>query len=137
MNFWAFFVFTTNFLKGFKHYRLHKMTLRILSTWNYVNRLPHFSLIFHLHLWKLFLIFFSFTHFKFFCCFFNVYQLFLLFYYQGFSFYFRKNSMFILQFLLIFFGGVQQVLTFKKKKIGRKKFEKNKKQKGIGTSNTN
>jgi hypothetical protein len=45
--------------------------------------------------------------------------------------------MFILQFLLIFFGGVQQVLTFKKKKIGRKKFEKNKKQKGIGTSNTN
>jgi hypothetical protein len=43
--------------------------------------------------------------------------------------------MFILRFLLIFFWGVQQVLTFKENKIGRKKFEKNKKQKGIGTSN--
>jgi hypothetical protein len=38
--------------------------------------------------------------------------------------------MFILRFLLIFFFGVQR------KQIGRKKFEKNKKQKGIGTSNT-
>jgi hypothetical protein len=58
------------------------------------------------------------------------------FYYQVFSFYFRKKfNVYFAIFVKFFFGGSTSINN-QRKKIGRKKFEKNKKQKGIGTSNT-